>query len=177
MQFLRMLSGDQYPIWRERRRAMNPRQGLWIIVLVACLSVAAPLAVLAAEWAEVTDARLLEADKDANNWLTYYRTYNGWRYSPLSQITPQTAARLTPKWLLSLGQSGGHQTTALVNNGMLIVTAPLGLKMNRVYAVDVASGRVLWKHEHELPEGLPSLARLIPMNRGAALYKDKVYFG
>jgi glucose dehydrogenase len=41
----------------------------------------------------------------------------------------------------------------------------------------VASGRVLWKHEHKLPEELPSLARLIPMNRGAALYKDKVYFG
>src|SRR5215467_10476019 len=60
---------------------------------------------------------------------------------------------------------------------MMIVTSPLGLEINRVYAVDVTNGRVLWKHEHKLPEELPSLARLIPMSRGAALYKDKVYFG
>jgi alcohol dehydrogenase (cytochrome c) len=64
-----------------------------------------------------------------------------------------------------------------VNGDIMIVTSPSGLEINRVYAVDTASGRVLWKHEHKLPEELPSLARLIPMNRGAALYKDKVYFG
>jgi len=127
----------------------------------------------AAEWSEVTDWRLLEAHKDANNWLTYYRTYNGWRYSPLSQINAQTVKRLTPKWMLSLGEAGNQQATPLVNDGMMIITSPLGLQLNRVYAVDVASGRVLWKHEHKLPEELPGLVRLIPMNRGVALYKDK----
>jgi alcohol dehydrogenase (cytochrome c) len=156
---------------------MNARLGFWVITLVACLLIAASIPVRAAEWTEVTDARLLDAEKDANNWLTYYRTYNGWRYSPLSQITPQTISRLTPKWMLSLGQAGGHQTTALVNNGTLIITAPLGLKLNRVYAVDVASGRVLWKHEHELPEDVSALARIVPYNRGVALYKDKIYYG
>src|SRR5215813_14458647 len=104
---------------------MNTRLGLWMVALVVWSLCVAPLALSAADWAEVTDGRLLEADKDANNWLTYYRTYNGWRYSPLNQINPQTVTRLTPQWMLSLGQAGGHQTTALVNNGMLIVTAPL----------------------------------------------------
>jgi alcohol dehydrogenase (cytochrome c) len=146
-------------------------------MLIMVWLVTVPMTLLAAEWSEVTDGRLLEADKDANNWLTYYRTYNGWRYSPLSQINAQTVKRLTPKWLLSLGEAGNQQTTPLVNGDMMIVTSPSGLEINRVYAVDVASGRVLWKHEHKLPEELSSLARLIPMNRGAALYKDKVYFG
>jgi alcohol dehydrogenase (cytochrome c) len=146
-------------------------------MLIMVWLVTVPMTVLAAEWSEVTDGRLLEADKDANNWLTYYRTYNGWRYSPLSQINAQTVKRLTPKWLLSLGEAGNQQATPLVNGDIMIVTSPLGLEINRVYAVDVTNGRVLWKHEHKLPEELPSLARLIPMNRGAALYKDKVYFG
>jgi alcohol dehydrogenase (cytochrome c) len=156
---------------------MHTRLGGWIVVFIACLLVGAPLAVAAAEWSEVTDWRLLEADKDANNWLTYYRTYNGWRYSPLSQVHTQNVKRLTPRWMLSLGEAGNQQATALVNDGIMIVTSPLGQQLNRVYAVDAASGRVLWKHEHKLPEELTGLVLLIPMNRGAALYKDKVYFG
>jgi alcohol dehydrogenase (cytochrome c) len=156
---------------------MHARLRSWIVMLIMVWLVTVPMTVLAAEWSEVTDGRLLEADKDANNWLTYYRTYNGWRYSPLSQINAQTVKRLTPKWMLSLGEAGNQQATPLVNGDIMIVTSPLGLEINRVYAVDVTNGRVLWKHEHKLPEELPSLARLIPMNRGAALYKDKVYFG
>ena len=156
---------------------MRTRSELWIVTLIACLLVAAPMLAQAAEWSEVTDWRLLEADKDANNWLTYYRTYNGWRYSPLSEINTQTVRRLAPKWLLSLGEAGNQQATPLVNDGIIIVTSPLGVEMNRVYAVDATSGRVLWKHEHKLPEEMTGLVRIIPMNRGAALYKDKVYFG
>jgi alcohol dehydrogenase (cytochrome c) len=156
---------------------MHIRLGRWIVALILWLLVVAPVPAVAVEWSEVTDWRLLEADKDANNWLTYYRTYNGWRYSPLSQVNLQNVRRLTPKWTLSLGEAGNQQATALVNNGVLIVTATLGQEKNRVFAVDAASGRVLWKHEHKLPEELSGLVRLIPMNRGVALYKDKVYFG
>lgn len=150
---------------------------LWIGMLIMVSLVTVPTALLAAEWAEVTDSRLLEADKDAGNWLTYYRTYNGWRYSPLSQVNVQTVKRLTPKWMLSLGEAGNQQATPLVNGDTMIITSPLGLEINRVYAVDVTSGRVLWKYEHKLPEDLSGLVLLVPMNRGAALYKDKVYFG
>ena len=70
--------------------------------------------------------------KDANTWLTYYRTYNGWRYSPLSQINAQTVKRLTPKWLLSLGEAGNQQATPLVTGDIMIVTSPSGLEINRV---------------------------------------------
>jgi hypothetical protein len=44
-------------------------------MLIMVLLVTVPMTLLAAEWSEVTDGRLLEADKDANNWLTYYRTH------------------------------------------------------------------------------------------------------
>jgi len=144
---------------------MHARLRREMVMLIVVLLVTVPMTLLAAEWSEVTDGRLLEADKDANNWLTYYRTYNGWRYSPLSQINAQTVKRLTPKWLLSLGEAGNQQATPLVNGDIMIITSPLGQEINRVYAVDVTNGRVLWKHEHKLPEDRPSLARIVPMNR------------
>jgi alcohol dehydrogenase (cytochrome c) len=156
---------------------MHTRLGHWIVTLVVWLLLVVPLSTLAAEWSEVTDWRLLEAEKDANNWLTYYRTYNGWRYSPLSQVNTQNVKRLTPRWMLSLGEAGNQQATALVNNGVLVITAIQGQSLNRVYAVDGASGRVLWKHEHKLPDELSGLVLILSMNRGAALYKDKIYFG
>jgi alcohol dehydrogenase (cytochrome c) len=128
------------------------------------------------EWAEVSDWRLLEAAKDANNWLTSYRTYNGWRYSPLSQINTETVRKLSPKWLSALGDVGAQEATPLVNDGVLVVTSP-SLLVNRVIALDAATGQVLWKHETKLPEDLSGLVRILPHNRGVALYKDKIYFG
>jgi len=151
----------------------------WFTLVVGALIVLLSLlpAPVAAQWADVTDQRLADPDKEPQNWLTYYRSYSGWRYSPLAQITPLNVKRLTPKWMLSLGEAGNQQATPLVNNGIIIVTSPLGQEINRVYAVDGATGRVLWKHETKLPEDLSGLVKILSMNRGAALYGDRVYFG
>jgi alcohol dehydrogenase (cytochrome c) len=138
---------------------------------------AATASVHAADWKAVDDQRLLDPDKEPGNWLTYYRSYGGWRHSPLSKITPKNVNRLVPKWTLSLGVAGNQQATPLVNNGIMIVTSPVGTEINRVFAVDAASGRVLWKHETKMPEDLSGLVKLLSMNRGAALYGDRVYFG
>lgn len=153
---------------------MRPR--LWL-TLVLTLVLLGALRATAAEWTSVTDARLLDPDKEPHNWLTYYRSYNGWRFSPLDQITPQTVKRLVPRWMLSLGEAGNQQATPLVNNGVMIVTSPAGTQLNRVYAVDATTGRVLWKHETKLPDELTGLVQILAMNRGAALYGDRVYFG
>lgn len=153
---------------------MRPR--LWLTLVLTLVQLGA-LRATAAEWTSVTDARLLDPDKEPHNWLTYYRSYNGWRFSPLDQITPQTVKRLVPRWMLSLGEAGNQQATPLVNNGVMIVTSPAGTQLNRVYAVDATTGRVLWKHETKLPDELTGLVQILAMNRGAALYGDRVYFG
>ena len=132
----------------------------------------------ALEWVNVTDERLLNADREASNWLTFYRTYNGWRYSPLSQVNRQTVGKLVPKWMFSLGEVGDQEGTPVVNNGIMVVPAGSPtLARQRVFALDAATGNLLWKHEVKLPEDLPELARRISTNRGVALYQDKVYFG
>src|SRR5256712_13126231 len=63
----------------------------------------------AVKWTPVTDERLLNAAKDPNNWLQYYRTQDGWSYSPLGQVNAGNVKRLQIKWMKSLGELGEQQ--------------------------------------------------------------------
>ena len=57
-------------------------------------------------YAPVTNERLLKPED--GNVLMVRRTYDGWGYSPLKQITAGNVARLTPVWSFSTGQVSGH---------------------------------------------------------------------
>ena len=46
----------------------------------------------------VSADRLTHADNDNNNWLTYGRTYNEQRFSPLDQIKPENLNKLDLAW-------------------------------------------------------------------------------
>ncbi len=160
----------------------------WIPVSIGFLFLLASWgagAVQAWEWAPVTEDRLLNADKDPANWLTFHRTYNGWRYSPLTQINTSNVGKLVPKWLFSGGGAGDQKGTPMVNNGIMVtVTIDAGDTLNprtlvrqKVYALDAATGAVLWKHEHKLPEDLTVLVRILLGPRGVAFWKDRIYYG
>src|SRR5207245_2940615 len=47
----------------------------------------------------VTAERL--KNPEAGNWLMIRRTYDGWGYSPLTEITPDNVKRLQPVWVFS----------------------------------------------------------------------------
>ena len=53
----------------------------------ALLSVAIVLTAASAH-AQVTSDRILHADQEPQNWLTYSGTYRSQRYSTLNQVTP-----------------------------------------------------------------------------------------
>ena len=116
----------------------------------------------------VTNERLL--DPEPHNWLMYRRTYDGWGYSPLDQITPRNVANLEPVWSFSTGVVQGHEAPPIVNDGTMFVTTP----QNQVFALDAATGDLLWRYARELPE---DLVQLHQTNRGVALFGDRVYFG
>ncbi len=116
----------------------------------------------------VTDARLL--NPEPHNWLMYRRTYNGWGYSPLDQITAQNVGDLRPIWSFSTGVREGHESPPIVNDGRMFVSTP----QNQVLALDAATGDLLWRYVRELPE---DLQQLHPTNRGVALYGDRVFIG
>jgi alcohol dehydrogenase (cytochrome c) len=119
-----------------------------------------------ANWSSVTDARLLKPEAD--NWLMYRATYNGWGYSPLSQINAGNVKNLKPVWTLGTGVAEGHQAPPMVNNGVMIVATP----HNQVLAIDAKSGDLIWRYQHKIPE---ELFQLHPTSRGVGLYGDKIY--
>src|SRR6266853_3864252 len=114
----------------------------------------------------VTDERLQHPD--AGDWLMYRRTYDGWGFSPLKQITPSNIRRLTLVWSASTDLLGAHETTPIVNRGRMFITTP----QNNIIALDAKTGTQLWRYARKYPEGL---FQLHPTNRGVALYGDYVY--
>jgi alcohol dehydrogenase (cytochrome c) len=119
----------------------------------------------------VTNDMLMNADKDSQNWLHYGKDYQMTRYSALSQVNRDNVKSLKPAWNMSFGILEGQDSQAVAVNGTLYVTT----SFNRVIAVNGETGDILWKYERELPgDVFPKLCCDV-VNRGVAVYKNKVY--
>src|SRR5262245_52345673 len=82
----------------------------------------------------VTWDRLLKANAEPQNWLTYGGNMSSLRYSELSQITPVNAKELELKWVFQSRSLEKHEVTPLVVNGtMYTVQSP-----NDVIALNAA---------------------------------------
>jgi alcohol dehydrogenase (cytochrome c) len=127
----------------------------------------APMPAVLRSYQPVTADRL--KNPEDSNWLMVRRTYDGWGYSPLDQITPANVSRLRPVWVFSTGEARVHESPPIVNNGAMFVTTPNG----QVIAIDAKSGTLLWRYRRPRP------GALVPheTNRGVALYGDKVFYG
>jgi len=119
------------------------------------------------EYKTVTAERLTKPDD--GDWTMIRRTYDGWGYSPLTQITPDNVQRLQPAWVFATGVNSGHEAAPLVNNGVMFVATPA----SQVLAIDASTGNLLWRYRRQLPAGA-----IVPhqTSRGVALYGDKVFF-
>ena len=61
----------------------------------------------------------------------------------------------------------------LVSDGVLFTTSA----WNVVYAIDARKGTVLWRHDPQVPTDDGKFVCCDVVNRGVALYHDKVYVG
>jgi alcohol dehydrogenase (cytochrome c) len=100
----------------------------------------------------------------AADWPTYAGNYAGWRYSPLTQITAANARNLVPKWVYHVPGARGLRSSPIVYQGVLYVT-----NTNSVHAIDGRSGRLVWQYADPRAKGGG-------VNRGAAIWGDRVYF-
>jgi alcohol dehydrogenase (cytochrome c) len=127
--------------------------------------------------AEVTSQRLMNPDKEPQNWLMVNKDYSSHRYSELGQINKDNAKNLHVAFTVALGgvngigfvPLGGHQSTPLVNDGFMYVVDGFGA----VYRVDVrdpASARITWIMDPGTNKG----DMFSGSNRGVTLYKDFV---
>ena len=78
-----------------------------------------PVPSILQNYKSVTPDRLKQPED--GDWLMYRRTYDGWGYSPLPQITAENVGKLKPVWTLATGQIEGHQAPPIVNNGVMFV--------------------------------------------------------
>ena len=117
---------------------------------------------------------LANADKSPNDWLTYHGRYKSYHYSPLAQINTNNVGNLGVAWIHIPGQSTrGLQSMPLVADGVLYYTG----SYSRIFALNGATGEVIWSYFPELDEALVARQTHSPYNRGVAIGEGKVYVG
>jgi alcohol dehydrogenase (cytochrome c) len=132
------------------------------------LLVGSMLAAVPALAADVTPQRLLNPDKEPQNWLMNHRTYDGQRFSPLARIDKGNVKNLRLAYAVPLGGTSGMEVihaTPLVEDGFLYITDGWGV----LYKIDVTSGdvgRIVWRMEPKQEQQAT--------NRGAALWGNFV---
>ena len=112
------------------------------------------------------------ADPLPGSWLSYGRSQNETRYSPLTQIDTSNVSRLGLAWSYVLGAGGSNQegTPLVWNNTLYGIT-----NWSVVYALDARSGKELWRWDPEVNQAAvrPKICCGI-VNRGLALYKGMI---
>ena len=121
--------------------------------------------------AQVTYDRLLHADREPQNWLTYSGNYSGQRFSPLTQINRDNVKNLQLKWVYHpiYVKTGNNQSkmenTPLVVDGIMYTGTAL-----EAVALDAVTGRVFWKLPHPLDP--KAYYNAYEVNKGMAIAGD-----
>src|SRR5438309_9608390 len=126
-------------------------------------------------WA-VDPSRLVNAEKDPNSWLSYNGTYHAWRYSSLGQINRANVGNLKVAWIFQPGMPAtehGLEGTPLAVDGVVYVSG----SYSRVWALDGATGKVLWFNYPKIDMQLKARQTHVPYNRGLAVGHGHVYVG
>ena len=107
------------------------------------------------------------ADRD---WPVYKADSASSSYSPLDQVNRSNVSRLEVAWTFRSGDEELYtiECNPIVVNGIMYLTSP----MVRVFALDAATGDVLWRfdpYSHGAPH---DLARWGRVNRGVVYWND-----
>jgi alcohol dehydrogenase (cytochrome c) len=129
-----------------------------------------PLLVFAAGavHAQVSFDRILNANKEPQNWLTYGGTYQGLHYSLLDQVTPENAKNLELKWVFQARSLDPYETTPLVVDGVLYT-----MQGDDVVALDATTGRLFWMYKYSVASDARLCCGVI--SRGLAILGDTLY--
>jgi alcohol dehydrogenase (cytochrome c) len=111
--------------------------------------------------------KMLE-NPDPADWLMYSRTYDAQRFSPLDQINRDNVGRLAKAWSVPL-PGGVVENIPIVYRGVMYLITPGGRDgSSGVWALDAATGEVLWKYA---PEG-----KVSSRSKTLSIYQDMIYY-
>ncbi|HEY1949866.1 MAG TPA: PQQ-dependent dehydrogenase, methanol/ethanol family [Bryobacteraceae bacterium] len=124
---------------------------------------------------QVTYDRILHADREPQNWLTYSGGYAGNRYSQLSQINRDNVKNLQMKWVYrpTYMKTGNNQSkmenTPIVVDGIMYTGTAL-----EAVALDAVTGRMFWKLPHPLDP--KAYYNAYEVNKGMAVAGDTLFW-
>ena len=138
-------------------------------------SLVLPLLFLIFSCSEAVDSRnpLVDFNSSPNEWLLHGRTYAEERHSPLDQINTSNVDQIGLSWSFETGTNRGHETTPIVKDGVMFITAPWSV----VHALDAKTGDLLWTHDPQVERAWANNACCDVVNRGVALYENSIFFG
>src|ERR1700731_2077436 len=110
------------------------------LVLVSAACSRARSAEQNAKPADVNEARILHADREPGNWMTYGRTYDEQRFSPLDQINDHNVSQLGLAWYFDLDRHRGQEATRIVVDGIMYFTTA----WSKVFALSADTGKLVW---------------------------------
>jgi quinohemoprotein ethanol dehydrogenase len=117
--------------------------------------------------------KLVQAGGDSANWMTYGRTYDEQRYSPLDQINEDSVGGLGLAWFADMDTARGQEATPLIIDGKIYITTA----WSKAKAYDAVSGKLLWEYNPQVPGETAVKACCDVVNRGMAAWGDRLYMG
>src|SRR5215472_19098810 len=138
---------------RRERWVMQARRilGLTLVILAIGAAIALHFSPSSANLAppkpdDVNDERIAADAVTGTNWLLNGRTNDSKHFSPLKQSNDTNVASLSLAWYFDYDGAMGVVSEPIVVDGVIYVSAPL----SKVYAVEAASGKVLWKYDPQI---------------------------
>jgi quinohemoprotein ethanol dehydrogenase len=166
------------PQQTERWSSMKKVRGFGVTIVSLAFAISAgckaPATETAAKPGDVTEARVVSESGAGTNWLLNGHTFDEAHFSPLKQITDKNVNGLGLAWYLDIDGAMGVVAEPIVVDGVIYVSAP----QSRVYAVDAASGKVIWKFDPHVRLNMAiNGSYSARVNAGVAVWEGKVYVG
>ena len=125
-------------------------------------------------FAETIDhLRIKETAQHGEQWLSHGRDYSETRFSPLTVINRSNVNHLGLAWSYEFDDNRALEATPLIADGVLYTSS----SWSKVYAFDAKTGQLLWKFDPQVKKSWLVRACCGPVNRGVALWEDKVFIG
>lgn len=116
---------------------------------------------------------LVGASGNVRDWLSYGRTYDEQRFSPLATINSANVGRLGLAWFADMDTARGQEATPVIIDGKIYITTA----WSKVKAYDAVSGRLLWDYDPKVPGGTGVKGCCDVVNRGLAAWGDSLFLG
>ncbi len=125
--------------------------------------------------AQVTADRLLHAEREPQNWLTYSGGYASQRYSTLTQINRDNVKNLQMKWVYRPTYQKTEKNQSKMENTPLVVDGVVytGTALE-VVALDAVTGRQFWKVSRPLDS--KAYYNAYEVNKGMAIANGSLFW-